>query len=454
MIKLSNLVQLFGEPAQPCIYSGDSVTTGICIDSRSIVPGQVFIAIRGESFDGHDYIAQAVEKGAIAVVCLKASSGVDVPQWIVPDTIRALAEMASLNRQQHPCPVIALTGSNGKTTVKEMIAAILPQPSFATRGNLNNHIGVPLSVLALESKHRCAVFELGANHRGEIAHTVAIVKPQVTLINNIAPAHIEGFGSIDGVAEAKGEIHEGLMPEGTAVINDDDAYAHFWDERLLGRKILRFSKTKPTDIYAQSLTFNAEGCGRFLLVTPHGQEWIQLNVPGQHNVSNALAAAACTTALGISLSEIATALSGFSGVAGRMTYRHGKKRALIIDDTYNANLRSTIAAIDVLAHRPGRRIFVFGDMGELGTYSQQHHQDVGDAARVRGVDLLLTCGNQSRWATSAFGKTARHYEEQDNLIKDLLPQLDENTTVLVKGSRSSAMENVVHRLLADANIGE
>ncbi len=453
MMTLSDITRLFGKPAQQIQYADESLVQGVSIDSRKVKPGQLFVAICGQSFDGHNYIKQAVDQGAIAIVCSQAIPGITVPQWVVSDTITALATMATFYRQQHGCPVIALTGSNGKTTVKEMIAAILPQPSHSTKGNLNNHIGVPLSVLALYPESRYAVFELGANHLGEIAHCVAIVKPQVTLINNIAPAHVEGFGSIEGVAKAKGEIHQGLMAGGVAVINDDDAYAHYWDAHLEGKKILRFSVTKPTDVHAHSLTFNAEGCGRFQLVTPHGEAWVELKVPGPHNVSNALAAAACTTALHISLPDIAAALSAFTGVAGRMTYRSGKHNAVIIDDTYNANLRSTLAALDVLAQRKGRRIFVFGDMGELGELSQQHHQDVGLAARSHGIDLLLTCGNHSRWATSAFGEVAQHYAAQDHLVQDLLTQLDEQTTVLVKGSRSSAMEYVVSQLLAEANTG-
>lgn len=449
MITLTHLKMLFDEPLRPGALI-DRPISGVCIDSRHIEPGQIFVAIQGDTFDGHDFIPKAVEQGAIAVIASRIISGIEVPQWIVPDTMMALAAIATFYRQQHPCPAIALTGSNGKTTVKEMIAAILPEPSFATRGNFNNHIGVPLSVLALRPEHRYAVFELGANHAGEIAHTVAIVKPQVTLVNNIAPAHLEGFGSIEGVAEAKGEIYQGLLPGGTAVINDDDAFAHFWDSLLVGKKTLHYSLDKPADIYADAITFNPQGCPCFRLMTPKGSAWVELKVPGLHNVRNALAAAACTTALNIELSDIAAELSAFCGVAGRMTYRPGQKNALIIDDTYNANLRSTLTAIDVLGQRTGRRIFVFGDMGELGAMSQQHHQEVGEAAREHGIDMLFTCGNQSQWTAKGFGESAQHYSTQDSLIKDLLPLLDERTTVLVKGSRSSAMEYVVRHLLAEA----
>ena len=427
--------------------STDAVLSGICIDSRKVSLGHLFVAIQGERFDGHQFIHDAVAQGAAAILCSKAIDGVTIPQLLVPDTLQALATIAADHRRKLDCAVIALTGSNGKTTVKEMIASILPEHSYATPGNLNNHIGVPLSVLQLKPEHRYAVFELGANHRGEIAHTVEIVQPHVTLINNIAPAHIEGFGSIDGVARAKGEIHQGLPSDGVAVINDDDAYMHFWDALLVNKKTLRFSAAHPADIYAQKIAFNANGCAQFLLVIPEGEAMVQLSVPGVHNVSNALAAAACTYALGMSLPDIVAGLSHFSGVAGRMTFLKGKQNELIIDDTYNANLRSVLTALEVLAARPGRRIFVFGDMGELGSWSESHHHDVGVAAREHGIECLMTCGTSSEFTTKAFGKGATHYDSQEALLHDLLTRLDADTTVLVKGSRSSAMEKIVRALM-------
>jgi len=427
--------------------SEDVVLSGICIDSRQIKPGNLFIAIQGDSFDGHHFIKAAEEQGAAAIVCNRIEQGITIPQLIVPDTLQALAAIASHYRSQIDCAAIALTGSNGKTTVKEMIACILPAPAFATPGNLNNHIGVPLSIFQLQPKHRYAVFELGANHQGEIAHTVAMVKPQVTYINNIAPAHIEGFGSIDGVARAKGEIHQGLVADGIAVINDDDSYAHFWDSLLANKKTIRFSVKNPRTIHAHNVIFNSEGCAKFTLVTPTGEAIIQLKVPGSHNLSNALAAAACTYALGIGLPNIAAGLSQFSGVAGRMAFLRGKNNALIIDDTYNANLLSVLTALDVLSARGGVRILVFGDMGELGSWSEQHHQEVGIAARDHGIDYLMTCGKNSELSTQVFGENARHYANQQALVHDLLKKLDPLTTVLVKGSRSSAMENIVRELV-------
>lgn len=439
-MKLTEIARLFNTSC-----AEDLIISSVGIDSRSVTPGQLFVAIQGERFDSHLFIPDAVAKGAVGIVCLHAIDGIDVPQFVVPDTIQALADIATYHRRQLNCGVIALTGSNGKTSVKEMISSILPQPSFATPGNLNNHIGAPLSVLQLQPTHRYAVFELGANHQSEIAHTVSVVHPHITLINNIAPAHIGEFGSIDGVAHAKGEIYQGLPLDGIAVVNDDDAYAHFWDNLLVDKKVVRFSAHHPATVYARDVVFNSGGCAQFVLVVPEGEAAIQLAVPGAHNVCNALAAAACTSAMNISLSDIKAGLSRFLGVPGRMTFLKGKEQAVIIDDTYNANLRSVITALEVLAKRDGLRVFIFGDMGELGPWSEKHHQEVGEVARSLGIDKLMTCGIQSQAAALAFGAGATHYTSQDALICDL--HLDENTTVLVKGSRSSAMENIVHQLV-------
>ncbi len=431
--------------SQSCLFNTD--ITGVCIDSRILTPGNLFIAIQGEQFDGHDYIKEAEAKGAVAAVVHRALPDIQIPQFVVEDTIMALAKLAAAHRQDIHCPVIALTGSNGKTTVKEMIASILPQPSQATKGNLNNHIGAPLSVLELNKQHQYAVFELGANHPGEIAHTVAIVHPDVTLINNIAPAHVEGFGSIDGVARAKGEIHQGLSFDGTVVINEDDAYAHFWDDLISDKKTIRFSALNPADVYAQDIRMDTHGRGHFSLILPNGRADIELQVPGLHNVRNALAAASCCYAVGLSIQDIQKGLNQFTGVKGRMTVLAGKNETTIIDDTYNANLRSVLTALEVLAQRSGKKIFVFGDMGELGEWAKQHHEEVGLAAKQLGVDRFYSCGNYSLLASQAFGVSARHFSSQSDLVQSLLEELGPDTTVLVKGSRSSAMEKIVHKLL-------
>ena len=430
-----------------CPLMGSIDVKNIVIDSRQVEPGSLFVALKGERFDGHDYMAVAEKLGAIGVLCEKNDVKLSIPQLIVPSSLAAMTHLATYYRQKMNCPVIAVTGSNGKTSVKEMIYSILPKPAHATPGNLNNHIGVPLAILQMKPEHRYAVFELGANHLGEIAHTAAMVKPLVTLINNIGPAHIAEFGSIDNVARAKGEIHQGLMPNGTAVINDDDEYAHVWDGLLIGKKTLRFSIEKPSDVYAKAIILDADGRASFVLVLPTGEAKVHLQVPGLHVVRNALAAAACCYAVGISLPDIVLGLTSFHGVSGRMTFLQGKNHALIIDDTYNANLRSVLAAVDVLSKREGQRILVLGDLGELGDFTQSHHEEIGRVAKEKGIDRLMTCGNQSKFSTNAFGALAKHYVDQQQLTHDLLPYLNEKTTVLVKGSRSAAMEKVVHELL-------
>ncbi len=424
----------------------DTPLTGVSIDSRSVKPGALFVALRGDRFDGHAFIQEAIAKGAAAVLCSEAIK-LNVPFLRVPDSLVALTQMASAYRQTLACEVIALTGSNGKTTVKEMIAAILPPPSFKTPGNLNNHIGVPLSVLRVQPEDRYAVFELGANHPGEIAHTVAIVRPDVALINNIAPAHIGEFGSIEEVARAKGEIYQGLGVSGTAIVNDDDLFAHAWDAPLRSKHTVRFSVDHSAAVQAKDRIFTEEGCAHFRLVLPEGEADVALRVVGAHQVRNALAAAACTDALGIPITTIVSGLERFSGVSGRMSFLAGKNNSVVIDDTYNANLRSSLAALDVLAARSGRRIFVFGDMGELGSWCLAHHQEVGSAARDHGIEALMTCGVASEETVKAFGSAGKHYRDHDDLISDLLGQLNEQTTVLVKGSRSSRMEKIVQQLL-------
>lgn len=441
-MKLSTIAEILSLPCER-----DFETTGFCIDSRNIKAGNVFVALPGERFDGHDFILIAAEKGAAAVICESRVQNLSIPQLVVPDSLQALGLLATAHRLTMSCPIIALTGSNGKTSVKEMIAGILPKPAHATAGNLNNHIGAPLSLLQLKAEHRAAVFELGANHPGEIAYTVAMVKPQAALINNIAPAHIEGFGSIDGVAHAKGEIYQGLSADGIALVNEDDAYAHFWDDLLKDKKVLRFSASKSADIYAENILIDDQGYAVFDLILPDGRGKIHLQVPGRHHVNNALAAAACCFSIGVPLSVILAGLNRFSGVAGRMTYKHGKNQSTIIDDTYNANLQSVLTALEVLSQRKGKRIFVLGDMGELGEWTLQHHQEAGSAAKKLGIDQLMTCGKHSLAATEAFGRSARHYTSQEGLAQDLLPGLNADTTVLVKGSRSSAMEKVVERLV-------
>jgi UDP-N-acetylmuramoyl-tripeptide--D-alanyl-D-alanine ligase len=450
MMQLLKLISVLKDakfyPQKSAIDSNMEYTC-VSIDSRKVEANQLFVAIRGEKFDGHDFIHEAEKKGAVAVISEKYIDNLKIPQIIVEDSIEALTTIAKIHRLDMSCKTIALTGSNGKTTVKEMIASILPKPSFATIGNLNNHIGVPLCVLKLEKKYRYAVFELGANHIGEIIHTVSMVKPDIALINNIAPAHIEGFGSIDGVANAKGEIYQGLSETGIAIINNDDVYANYWNNILKTKKAIRFSVKTISDVYASEIEFNKEGSARFRLNTPSGFEYVQLLVPGQHNVSNALAAAACSFAADISLLDIKHGLENFKGVSGRITFKEGKKKTIIIDDTYNANLKSVLTALDVLAARDGYRVLVLGDMGELGVHTTEHHSEIGRFAKALKIDKVFTCGNYSKATSDAFGDNGYHYKDQSTLLTDLIKYLDDKTTILVKGSRMSAMENIVKELI-------
>lgn len=428
---------LFNLPDQPTFS----------IDSRRLKSGDIYVALKGEKFDGHDFIPEAIAKNAAGIIGAKAQTNLAVPYYQVASPLDTLTSLASYHRSRCQAKIIALTGSNGKTSVKEMIAAILPLPSYATEGNLNNHIGVPLSLLKMKTTDRYAVFELGASHPGEIAHTAALVKPDVALVNNIAPAHIEGFGSLDKVASAKGEIYQALGQHGIAIINDEDAYSHFWDEILAGKVQKRFSAAKKRDCYPHDLEWSANHCARFSLAG--GGAVVELQVPGRHSLLNALAAASATLALGLELETVIAGLNRFQGVKGRLTRLAGKNDAIVIDDTYNANLRSVLTAIDVLSDQKGLRILVLGDMGELGSYAENHHEEVGKKAHALGIDKLMTVGKHSRFATEAFGSGASHYETQAALAEDLIPILDKETTVLVKGSRSAAMENIVHKLVKE-----
>lgn len=446
MMNLADIAGLLNCEAAPCV-----LVHSVTIDSRQCIPGSLFIALSGARFDGHDFIVEAIEQGAVAVICERFNSEIKVPQLVVENTQHALGYLAQWHREQMTAKIIAVTGSNGKTTVKEMIANILPSPSWATAGNLNNHIGVPLSVLNLQPEHQYAVFELGANHLGEIAYTAAIVKPDVAIINNIATAHIAEFGSQEAIATAKGEIYQSLSSDGCAIINADDDYAHYWDEilTLKHNRVIRYSIKNPETVYADCIQLDNANHASFQLHLDNTVLDIKLQAPGMHSVANALAAASATYALGIGSADIQRGLMQFHGVKGRMNYLAGKNKATIIDDSYNANLNSVLAAIDVLAQCSGRRILVLGDLNELGQWTQPHHEMIGHVAMQKKIDKVITCGTHSEYTSISFGAQAKHYSSQDKLARDLLDQLDENTTVLIKGSRSAQMEKIVHQLVGE-----
>jgi len=427
----------------------DRVFHGAGSDSRTIASGMLFIALKGPNHDGHDHVAAAAERG-VAAVLVERQLPVTIPQIVVNDTHAALGELGSAWRQNLGLPLAAVTGSNGKTTVKEMTAAILSKvgATLATRGNLNNDIGVPLTLLRLDDHYRFGVIEMGANHPGEIAYLVKLTRPQVAVITNAGAAHLEGFGSVEGVARAKGEIFADLTFDGVAVINADDAFAELWHSMADHCRIFTFGLEQPADVSAH---WQGDAHGSTLqLQTPYGSAGVRLALPGRHNVMNALAATAVAIAMGVALDAVVAGLEGLQPVGGRLQVRHGIGGATIIDDSYNANPTSLRAGIDVLAACSGQRYLALGDMGELGAEAEQLHAEAGSYARQAGIDRVYATGPLSTRTVSAFGEGARHFADQQQLIAALRADLAETVTVLVKGSRSSRMERVVAALTGES----
>ncbi|MCW0923294.1 UDP-N-acetylmuramoyl-tripeptide--D-alanyl-D-alanine ligase [Pseudomonas sp. RG1] len=430
------------------LIGADASFDGVSIDSRAIQPGQLFIALTGPRFDGHDYLNDVAGKGAVAALVEREVAGSALPQLLVKDTRQALGQLGALNRAAFTQPVAAVTGSSGKTTVKEMLASILRTrgPVLATRGNLNNDLGVPLTLIELAPEHTSAVIELGASRLGEIAYTVGLTKPHVAILNNAGTAHVGEFGGPEKIVEAKGEIIEGLAADGIAVLNLDDKAFGIWKTRAAGRQVLTFAlSNSEANFHASDLATDARGCPAFNLHTPEGSERVQLNLLGTHNVANALAAAAAAHALGVSLFGIATGLGAVQPVKGRTVAQLAKNGMRVIDDTYNANPTSMCAAVDILAGFSGRTVLVLGDIGELGDWAEQGHRDVGEYARGK-VSALYAVGPNMVHAVNAFGEQAQHFGNQAELIQALAAEQDTNTTILIKGSRSAAMENIVAAL--------
>jgi len=427
---------------------GQDVTfNGVCSDSRAIVPGSLFIALRGPNHDGHKHVAAAAEAGAVAALVEHPVDCV-IPQLIVKDSRIALGRLAAAWRQELATPLVAVTGSNGKTTVKEMCAAILGRAgnTLATRGNLNNDIGLPLTLLRLQREHRYGVIEMGANHPGEFACLTEIRRAQVAILNNAAAAHLEGFGSLEGVARAKGEIFAGLAENGVAIINADDEYAPLWRELSASRQVLTFGLEQVADVTAR---WQGDVYGsRLEVTTPVAEFQLDIALPGRHNVMNALAAIAAATALNIDSRQIIDGLESLQAVGGRLQARRGINGATVIDDSYNANPASMGAGIRVLAECDGQRYLALGDMGELGEEAAELHRHVGSEARAAGIERLYATGTLSRGAVEAFGENGHFFEQQQQLIAALLPEMKGDVTVLVKGSRSSHMERVVEALSA------
>ncbi len=426
-------------------HGGDVHFDAVSIDTRTLVAGSLYVAIRGERLDGHQFISAAEQAGACCLMVDNLQQS-DLPQLLVKDCRLALGQLASYWRETLGVPVVAITGSNGKTSVKEMIASILAQDGevYATRGNLNNDYGVPLTLLSLKPEHQYAVVEMGANHPGEIAYLTALAKPDVALVNNAGSAHLEGFGSAEGVARAKGEIYGGLSESGVAIINRDDHFASYWREICQEHKVITFGLESAADVSAR---WQGSDLGSELEVeTPLGGFGCHLALPGEHNIRNALAAISCAVALGIDLEKIKCGLQAMQSVKGRLQRLAGANGANLIDDTYNANPNSFIAAIKVLSSCEGRRILVMGDMAELGENANVLHAEVGEQARAAGIDALYTLGEKSSAAYQTFAGDGHHYIEQQKMIEGLQKELTEGTTILIKGSRSMAMERVVAAL--------
>ena len=425
----------------------------VCTDSRSIAAGDLFVALRGDNLDGHEFIAQVQSAGAAAavvaaeVVADEASplARLGLPLIVVPDTRLALGELAAGWRARFTLPLIAVTGSNGKTTTKEMIASILAaaygDEVLATQGNFNNDIGLPLTLLKLRAHHRAAIIEMGMNHPGEIAYLTRLARPTVALVTNAQRAHLLGMGSLDAIAREKGTVYTGLGSDGVAVVNADDAHAALWRSMNAGRRVVSFGLAPGADVHGKVRLHGLETELHF--VTPVGEGAVDLALPGLHNARNALAAVAAAVAAEIPLTAINVGLAAFRGIKGRLQRRTGVSGAVILDDTYNANPDSMRAGIDVLASTIGRKVMVLGDMGEIGDASGQFHDEIGGYAKSAGIDALFALGEASAVAARNFGVGGQHFKKIDELIEALRPELTANTTVLVKGSRFMRMERVV-----------
>lgn len=433
--------------------------TGLTTDSRKIRPGDLFLALRGEHFDAHDFLPNVAMSGAAAVVAEQVPPGFSLPALIVPDTKLALIEIARHWRKKFSLPVIGVTGSNGKTTVKEMIAAILvahagPERSLATTGNLNNEIGVPLTVLRLNENHACAVIELGMNHPGEIALLASVAMPTVGLVNNAQREHQEFMQTVQAVAEENGSVLRGLPADGTAVFPADDTYTELWRAFAAEsgqRKVLTFGLSKTADVTG---SFQPHAFGSDMQISIAGTSFqVSLSAAGEHNVLNALAAVACCHAIGVPNEIIALGLATFQPVSGRLQAKQAVNGARVIDDTYNANPDSVRAAIDVLVQASDQGILVLGDMGEVGSEGKAFHQEIGAYARERGVAQLLTLGDLAKDSALTFGNAARHFENVDALKLALDACISPSSTILIKGSRFMKMERVVSHLTQQQSTG-
>ncbi|MFC5570516.1 UDP-N-acetylmuramoyl-tripeptide--D-alanyl-D-alanine ligase [Lysobacter yangpyeongensis] len=455
-LRLSDVARMTGGR----LHGDDAVIDAIATDTRALLVGgnALFVALKGERFDGHDHVGAAAEAGVSAALVSRlidaSTARGPLPQVIVADTERALADLAAaVQRERGAVKVVGITGSNGKTSVKALILAILSRAgrAYANPGNRNNEIGLPLAVLDAPEDAQFAIYEMGAGKPGDIAYLTDVVRPDVALVNNIAPAHLERMGSLLGVADTKGAIYDALPEDGVAVINADEAFAPFFAERSHGHRLIRFGLDATADVTARDIV-PTDGGSRFVLVSPQGEAAVDLAMPGRHNVRNALAAASIALGLGVPLDVITAGLNAAEPVAGRLIANRLANGAVVIDDSYNANPGSLAAAIDTLAEssRGGEGWLVLGDMRELGADAAQMHAEMGRRARAAGIRRLYTLGELSAEAGKAFGEGASAYDGHDALIAALRSELRDGVRVLVKGSRGSAMDRIVKALVADA----
>jgi UDP-N-acetylmuramoyl-tripeptide--D-alanyl-D-alanine ligase len=441
-------------PGSRLVGDGQTPIERVHSDTRTLQPGDLFVALRGERFDGHDFLAQAQASGAVAALAERGLAAAGLPGLEVADSLVGLQQLARAWRARLTLPLVAVAGSNGKTTVTQMIARILQawvgDAAAATRGNLNNHIGVPLTLLALRPMHRAAVVELGMNHPGEIGELAALAQPTVALVNNAQREHQEFMKSVEAVARENGAVIAALPVDGTAVYPADDAHAPLWAQLAGARRRLTFALGGAADVSAQARWSVRDGAGgwQVALRTPAGSADVRLRVAGEHNVRNALGATACALAAGAPLAAVVQGLEAFEPVKGRSQVRTLRGGATLIDDTYNANPDSVRAAIDVLAGLPAPRWLVLGDMGEVGDEGPRFHAEVGAYARERGIDALWTAGAASAQAARAFGPAARHHDRVEALAAAAVSAPPPFASVVVKGSRFMRMERVVEALVA------
>jgi len=447
------------------LVGADARYNAVSTDTRSLKSGALFVALRGPKFDANAFVAAAAAAGAVGAIvdcpapqaAVGAQPAATLPLIIVPDSLAALQQLALHWRAAFRIPIVAVAGSNGKTTTKEMTAAILAQmgPCLSTQGNLNNHIGVPLTLLRLEPGHVSAVVEIGANRIGEVGDLMRLVRPTVGLITNAGAEHLEFFGDLDGVAEGEGEAIAGLDADASAVINADDAYADYWRGLAGARTTLSFGIESSADFRARDASEGIERgefVTRFTLISPLGEAPVALHAGGAHNLINALCAAAAASAAGASITQIVAGLERFRAVSGRLQLKAGRHESWIIDDSYNANPSSVRAGLEVLRSVPGPKWLVFGDMGELGAHTEASHTEVGTYARQCGVERLFAIGTWTPRTVESFGSGAEWFADAELLVRRIEAELRPGTTVLIKGSRVNRLERVVRALELPARV--